>query len=89
LSARAGLASDRKIIARPKAVLKPPQSRRWRVGARPANLAKRMGECGAFTRTKDLDAQSQLAHPSLDGLKIIVLRPNTDSPQISPFSFAA
>jgi hypothetical protein len=48
-----------------------------------------MGECGAFTRTKDLDAQSQLANPSLDGLKIIVLRPNTDSPQISPFSFAA
>ena len=44
----ASSASNRKITARAKAVLKSPQSRPKRVGARPANLAQRL-ECGAFT----------------------------------------
>jgi hypothetical protein len=32
----------------PKAVLKPPHSKRWRAGPALSNLAKRL-ECGAFT----------------------------------------
>jgi hypothetical protein len=42
-----------------RAVLKPPQSRRWRDCRASPNLAKRL-DCGAFTAALRTDSKSQL-----------------------------